>query len=188
VHEPGLRPSVRPVVDIDGRPAPTPFSERTGLLMVRFMEATNISLFRLSKGRVSGTIFGAPVILLTTSGRRTGVRHTKPLLALIDNASWIVVGSRGGTTYNPDWYENLLAYEQSQRPGGAPPGNTPVLIAPEVEFAGDHRVTVRTEELEGEERASWWARLVQVYPRFEAYQERAPHREIPVLRLTPWGH
>jgi hypothetical protein len=188
VQVPRRRPSVRPVVDIDGRPAPTPFSERTGLLMVRFMEATNISLFRLSKGRVGGTIFGAPVILLTTSGRRTGQRHTKPLLALVDNGSWIVVGSRGGTTHNPDWYENLLAYEKSQERGGAPSRNSPVLTAPEVEFVGDQRVTVRSKVLEGEERAHWWARLVQVYPRFEAYQARAPHRQIPVLRLTPSGH
>jgi F420H(2)-dependent quinone reductase len=176
------------VVDIDGRPAPTPFSERTGLLMVRFMEATNISLFRLSKGRVGGTIFGAPVILLTTSGRKTGARHTKPLLSLIDNGSWIVVGSRGGTTHNPDWYENLLAYEKSQQRESSPRGNTPVLIAPEVEYVGDHRVAVRSRVLEGRERATWWAQLVEVYPRFEAYQARAPHREIPVLRLTPSGH
>jgi deazaflavin-dependent oxidoreductase (nitroreductase family) len=101
-------------VDLDGRPAPTPFSERTGLLAVRFMEATNISLFRLSKGKVGGTIFGAPVVLLTTSGRTTGIRRTKPLLALEDGISWIVVGSRGGTSSNPDWYENLVAYKGSQ--------------------------------------------------------------------------
>ena len=176
-----------PVVDLDGRPAPTPFSERTGLLAVRFMEATNISLFRLSKGKVGGTIFGAPVILLTTSGRTTGIRRTKPLLALEDGISWIVVGSRGGTSSNPDWYENLVAYQRSQA-DGTPSGDAPVLLAPEVEYTGDRRVAVQPEILAGDERHEWWARMVEVYPRFDGYQARAPHRQIPLVRLTPSGH
>lgn len=152
------------------------------------MEATNISLFRLSKGRVGGTIFGTPVILLTTSGGKTGARHTTPLLALEDGISWIVVGSRGGTSNNPDWYENLLSYQHSQQADGALAANAPVLIAPEVEYTGDRRVAVRSEVVTEAERTKWWARMVEVYPRFDAYRTRAPHREIPVLRLTPLGH
>jgi deazaflavin-dependent oxidoreductase (nitroreductase family) len=165
------------VVDLDARPAPTPFSERTGLLGVRVMEATNICLFRLSKGRVGGTIFGAPVVLLTTSGRTTGIRRTKPLLALQDGDAWIVAGSRGGTSKNPDWYENLVAFHQRAD-----------LAAPVVECAGDHRVAVRSTVLRGRERDEWWSRLVAVYPKFDAYQQRAPHREIPIVRLTPTTH
>jgi deazaflavin-dependent oxidoreductase (nitroreductase family) len=168
------------VVDLDARPVPTAFSERTGLLGVRVMEATNICLFRLSKGRVGGTIFGSPVVLLTTSGRKTGVRRTKPLLALEDGPSWIVAGSRGGTTHNPDWYENLLAVERRTR---AADGSE--LAAPQVEYAGNRRVTVTSKVLIGRDRARWWNSLVSVYPKFDAYQVRAPHREIPVVRLTP---
>jgi deazaflavin-dependent oxidoreductase (nitroreductase family) len=171
------------MVDLDARPAPTPFSERTGLLGVRVMEATNICLFRLSKGRVGGTIFGAPVVLLTTSGRKTGVRRTKPLLALENGDSWIVAGSRGGTTHNPDWYENLLAFERR-----GPVSTAPELAAPEVEYAGDHRVRVTSKVLNGRDREQWWSRLVSAYPKFAAYQQRAPHRKIPVVRLTPTTH
>jgi hypothetical protein len=171
------------VVDLDARPTPTPFSERTGLLGVRVMEATNICLFRLSKGRVGGTIFGAPVVLLSTSGRKTGVRRTKPLLALQDGDSWIVAGSRGGTTHNPDWYENLLAFERRGTAGAGPE-----LAAPEVECAGDRRVRVTSKVMNGRERERWWDRLVSVYPKFAAYQQRAPHRQIPVVRLTPTTH
>jgi deazaflavin-dependent oxidoreductase (nitroreductase family) len=168
------------VVDLDARPAPTAFSERTGLLGMRVMEAANISVFRLSKGRVGGTIFGAPVVLLTTSGRTSGRRRTKPLLSLEDGTSWIVAGSRGGTTRNPDWYENLLAFIRSTTTAGAAK-----LTPPEVEAAAGHRVAVKPRVLHGPERELWWSELVGVYPKFEAYQQRVPHREIPVVRLTP---
>jgi F420H(2)-dependent quinone reductase len=169
------------VADLDARPPTTPFGERTALLLVRVMESNNVTLFRLSKGRVGGTIFGAPVVLLTTSGRRTGVRRTKPLLALPDGRSWIVIASRGGTVRNPDWYENLVAYERRRET----PGAGPDLAAPVVEAAGSEPVAVRTEVLGGEERERWWQRLVDVYPKFTGYQRRALHRTIPVVRLTP---
>jgi hypothetical protein len=172
------------VADLDGRPPTTPFGERTGLLMVRLMESNNIALFRLSNGRVGGTIFGAPVVLLTTSGRRTGVRRTKPLLALEDGGSWIVVASRGGTTRNPDWFENLLEHEgRASTPSGGP-----MLEPPVVEAAGAEPVVVATEVLSGEERERWWDRLVAIYPKFVSYQRRASHRTIPVVRLTPVPH
>ncbi len=174
------------VADLDARPLTTPFGERTGLLVVRLMEINNISLFRLSKGRVGGTIFGAPVILLTTSGRTTGTRHTKPLLALEDAGRWVVAGSRGGTTRNPDWYENLVAFEAEGQQGAG--GDGPELAPPEVEAAGGRRLTVRSEVLEDAEREQWWSRLVEVYPKFDTYQRRAPHRTIPVVGLSPVSH
>jgi deazaflavin-dependent oxidoreductase (nitroreductase family) len=149
------------------------------LLAVRSMEAAHLSIFRLSKGRAGGTIFGAPVILLTTAGRVTGERHTKPLLALDDAGSWVVVGSRGGTSDHPDWFKNLVAYQRS----GAT-DRTPQLTAPEVEHAHG-TTTVRFEVLRDVERESWWARLTEIYPKFDAYQERATARTIPVVRLTP---
>jgi deazaflavin-dependent oxidoreductase (nitroreductase family) len=164
------------VIDLSSRPAPTAFSERVSTLNMRGMEAINLFLFRLSDGRSGGTIFGQPVILLTTTGRTTGVRRTKPLLAMRDEArgGWIVVASKGGSNGHPEWYRNLVAYH-------ADPGR---LAAPTVEAAGGVSTPVRAEPLEGDERASWWNRLVGVYPKFAAYQRRTP-REIPVLRLTP---
>ncbi len=151
---------------------------------MRILEATDISLFRWSKGRLGGSFAGAPVILLTTSGHRTGTRHTRPLLALEDDGGWIVAGAQIGTSEDPDWYENLLAYERFQRTGPTA-ANAPVLIAPEVESSGDRRVAVRAGVLDRAERSWWWARLTEVYPRFEAFQARA-QQEINVLRLTPF--
>ncbi|MDP1819048.1 MAG: nitroreductase/quinone reductase family protein [Acidimicrobiales bacterium] len=173
------------MVDLDARPPATPFSERTGLLGVRVMEAINVSLFEVSKGRVGGTIWGSPVVLLRVSGRRSGIRRTKPLLALPDGDAWILVGSRGGTTEHPDWYRNLLAYEAQETQGVISTYDGQPLAAPVVTWAGDHHAPVRAEVLHGEERERWWARLVAVYPKFASYQQRASDRLIPVVRVTP---
>lgn len=162
------------MVDLGSRPAPTPFSEHTGLLGVRVMESINISLFRLSKGHVGGQIFGEPVILLTTTGRKSGIRRTKPLLAMCDGDAWIVVGSRGGTREHPQWYRNLVAYrKQPDR-----------LVPPMVEAADDVTTEVESNDLIGDDLDTWWKKLVAVYPKFQAYQDRTG-REIPVIRLTP---
>jgi hypothetical protein len=173
------------MVDLDGRPPSTAFSERTGLAFVRSMEAINLSLFRLSNGRVGGTIWGSPVVLLTVSGRRTGIRRTKPLLSLPDGDAWIVVASRGGTTQNPDWFENLLAYEEQAVSGNVGTEDGTPLEPPLLEWAGGHKARVSTEALEGSDREHWWAEMVAVYPKFESYQYRTTGRVIPVARLTP---
>lgn len=163
------------MVDLGSRPAPTPFSEHTGLLGVRVMESINISLFRLSKGHVGGQIFGEPVILLTTTGRTSGINRTKPLLALRDRAAWIVVGSRGGTREHPQWYRNLVAYrDQPDR-----------FAPPTVEAADNLTTVIEPEVLTGDDYDDWWHKLVEVYPKFQAYQDRTPDRVIPVIRLTP---
>lgn len=175
------------MVDLGGGPAPTPFTARRSLLARRLMETTNVSLFRLSKGRLRGTVLGAPVILLTTSGHKTGARHTKPLVAFEDGINWVVVGAPDNTSRDPSWYENLVAYEESQRSSPGRAANAPVLIAPEVEFAGNRRVAVRSQTLTGDERAKWWARMVDVSPRLETHRIRTPQLT-PVLRLTPLGY
>jgi len=178
------------MVDIGGGPAPTsfPFSARTNLLAARVLEATNIGVFRLSKGRIARIILGFPVILLTTSGATTGARHTKPLVALEDGISWVVAGPVRAFSHDPrpgpEWYENLLAYEDSQIADRSRPGNAPLLIAPEVEYSGNRRVAVRSEPLAGEEHAKWWTRIVEAHPRLNDPNAGRP----PVMRLTPLGY
>lgn len=143
---------------------------------MQWAELVNIGAYHLSSGSFGSSIGGAPVLLLTVSGRRTGARRTKPLLALPDGDGWIVVASRAGTADNPQWFENLMAFE-------ADPGRAD--LAPPVAEAEGHPPTpVRAQVLEGEERDRWWAALNAVYPNFEAYQGRTARR-IPVLRLHP---
>ena len=164
-------------VDLRARPPQTPFTERLALGSVRYLEAVSMGWYRAAARSVGGSIYGAPVLLLTASGRVTGRRRTKPLLSLEDDDGWVVVGSRGGMAGHPEWYLNLLAYEADPE--------APHLEPPEVEVSGRPPVPVRTTVVEGAERDRWWEQLVSVYPRFAAYQLRAAERVIPVVRLSP---
>lgn len=169
------------MIDLDRRPPPTEFGERIGLRVVKLLEACNVSTFRLSDGRVGGTIFGQPVVLLTASGAKTGRRRVKPLLALAEEGSWCVIASRGGTRNNPDWYVNLQAWAAGAvTESGAP------LQPPTIEAAGmNGPVEVAVAFLYGDEREAVWAQLVSAYRKFDSYQERVPGRRIPVVRFTP---
>jgi deazaflavin-dependent oxidoreductase (nitroreductase family) len=69
-----------------------------------------IAEFRASGGKVGGAYEGAPLLLLTTTGARSGRQHTTPLLYLEDAGRLVVFGTRGGGPTNPDWYYNLLAH------------------------------------------------------------------------------
>ncbi len=169
------------MVDLQRRPPPNDFSERIGLRVVRLMEACNVATFRLSEGKVGGSIFGLPVVLLTASGRTTGIRHVKPLLALPGSGSWAVIASRGGTRAHPEWYRNL----ESWIDGGVTAAGS-ALEPPTVEVAGmDAPAVVDASVLAGDERRAVWDEMVTVYGRFDAYQDRGIEREIPVVRLTP---
>lgn len=165
------------VEDLRRRPPQTPFAERIALMAVRYMETVSTMWFRMSGGKVGSRIYGAHLVLLTASGRVTGKRRAKPLLALRDGESWIVVGSRGGTSGHPEWFLNLLAYEAEPTAAHLSP--------PVLESADGSSVPVRATVLDGSDRERWWAELVAVYPRFDFYQDRVDSRVIPVVRLTP---
>ena len=88
----------------------TPFQERLGRLTVQWMTGMNNVAYRLSDGRVAGHIpSGAPICLLTTTGRRSGRLRTVPLVYVPDGDDLVVVASRGGMGSHPAWYLNLLA-------------------------------------------------------------------------------
>ena len=104
-HE-GSRPSAR------SRPM-TPFQQRLGRVTVQYMTGLNNVVYRLSAGRVAGNVpSGAPILLLTTVGRRSGRLRTVPLLYLPDGDDLVVVASRGGMTAHPAWYLNLLVHPE----------------------------------------------------------------------------
>jgi deazaflavin-dependent oxidoreductase (nitroreductase family) len=156
--------------DRDGRPATpsmTPFQARLGRVGIQWMTAMGIAVYRLSGGRVAGNVpSGAPICLLTTLGRRSGQRRCVPLLFVTDGDDLVVVASRGGMDEDPAWYLNLLAH-------------------PDVEIeVGPTRFAARARVADPDERARLWPRLVEVYPRFATYQERA-RRVIPVVLLRP---
>jgi F420H(2)-dependent quinone reductase len=134
---------------------------------IRAIGALNTWVYRLSGGKLMGRVSsGAPVFLLTTTGRKSGQRRTVPLLYLAEGDDFLVVGSQGGAPRHPGWFHNLEANPQA-----------------EVEL-GRRRVPVTARRLSEAERDQVWPRLVAIYPPYEDYRRRAT-RSIPVVRLSP---
>ena len=127
-------------------------------------------LYRCSGGRIGGTLRGGPVLLLTTTGRKTGQERTWPLCYLPASGDELVlVASAGGAPRHPAWYSNLRADPRvSIRLGGR-----------------STKMVARTAE--ESERARLWERIVQQYPVVSSYQRKSG-REIPVviLRAATW--
>ena len=126
---------------------------------------TIIEEFRSNGGVVGGSFEGRPVLLLGTTGAKTGLRRLNPLMYLADGDRWVVFASRGGAPKNPDWYHNLLAHPA---------------VTIEV---GTETIAARAEVMAGEERDRLYAQQAGRYPQFAAYQERTS-RIIPVIALS----
>ena len=120
-----------------------------------------IEEFRTNGGRVKGW---APLILLTTTGAKTGQPRIAPLMHVTDGNRLLAVASKGGSPKHPDWYLNLLAH-------------------PEVTVeTGSEIFTATARVLTGGEREQAFKRAVEVYSRYKLYQEKTA-REIPVIAL-----
>jgi F420H(2)-dependent quinone reductase len=109
---------------------------------------------------------GGCVLLLTTTGRKTGREHTVPLLYSKDGEDMVVVASNGGTASHPAWWLNLMTNPEAT-----------------VEV-GDCKVLVWAEEAGSEEKKRLWPELVEMYGGYEDYRRRT-EREIPVVFLHP---
>ncbi|SNS55088.1 deazaflavin-dependent oxidoreductase, nitroreductase family [Streptosporangium subroseum] len=127
-----------------------------------------IEEFRANAGRVGGPFEGGRLLLLTTTGARTGTRHTTPLGYLPDGERMLIIASAGGAPTHPAWYHNLLA--------------NPRVTVEDGIFTYPAQATV----LKGRERDHLFARAVQADPGWADYQARAG-RVIPVIALTPLG-
>ncbi|MDN3356255.1 nitroreductase/quinone reductase family protein [Actinomadura sp. DC4] len=127
-----------------------------------------IEEFRANHGRVGGPFAGGRLLLLTTTGARTGARRTTPLAYLPDGARRLVLASAGGAPAHPAWYHNLLAH--------------PRVTVEDGTFTYD----ADAEALTGEERDHLFARAAEADPGWAAYQATAG-RTIPVVALNPLG-
>jgi len=125
-----------------------------------------IDEFRRNEGRVGGPFDGATILLLHSTGARTGLPRLHPLVYLPDGDRRVVFASKGGAPNNPHWYHNLLAH-------------------PDVRIeVGTATVPVRAVVITGPERDELYARQVQRRPAFGDY-ERKTTRVIPVIALEP---
>ena len=131
------------------------------------MQLSHLALFR-GTGRRFGTELGnVRVLFLHHHGAKTGKERISPLLYVQDGDNLAIIASKGGHQRNPAWLHNLNANPDA-----------------EVELKGGVRA-VRARVAEGEERERIWKKAVAVWPDYERYQRRAPHREIPVVVLEP---
>jgi F420H(2)-dependent quinone reductase len=145
-------------------PIPPPGTLRAKL--VNAFTGANVTLYRLSGGRLGNKLKGAPILLLDHVGRKSGKKRTAPVLYLRDGENLVIVASRGGSDAMPAWWLNLQA----------DPATTVQV--------GSERRRVVAREASPEEKTELWPRLVEMYGDFEIYQGRT-EREIPVVILSP---
>lgn len=124
--------------------------------------------FRASRQVVGGPMAGRPLLLLTTTGAKSGQRRTTPVMSIPDGDRWLVIASNAGAATHPDWYRNLVAHPQ---------------VTVEV---GTDTFDATASVLEGEERARIWSSIVERYPFFADHQAKIT-RQIPVIALAPRG-
>jgi F420H(2)-dependent quinone reductase len=141
-------------------------SQRMGATGLRWTGKLNIPLYRLSGGRIGGYISKAPVLLLTTTGRKSGQQRTAPVVYLADGDNLVVIGSNAGHNRTPAWSLNLKADPDA-----------------EVEVGRDRR-PVRARVAEGEERAGLWRKHNEQYSGFDEYEARTD-RDIALFVLEP---
>jgi deazaflavin-dependent oxidoreductase (nitroreductase family) len=141
-------------------------SQAIGARGLRWTGRLNIPVYRLSGGRIGGKINKAPVLLLTTTGRKSGQQRTAPVVYLADGENLVVIGSNAGHSRPPAWSLNLK-------------------VNPEAEVeVGRKRRKVRARVAEGEERTDLWRRHNEQYSGFDEYEARTD-RDIAVFVLEP---
>ena len=140
-----------------------------GLYMQRlfkFAVYIHTTVFRLTGGRVGFSIGGMRMLILTTTGRRSGKAHKVPLGYIMDGDSYVVIASYGGSNRNPDWYLNIES--------------DPSVF---VQVRG-RRISVTAQMADAVARDRLWTQLVAKAPVYQKYQDRTT-RQIPMVRLTP---
>jgi deazaflavin-dependent oxidoreductase (nitroreductase family) len=131
---------------------------------IRALGRTHRAVYRLGRGRLLSRVAGMPVLLLTTTGRRSGASRTTPLTYFEDGAHLVVVASNGGEDRPPQWWLNL----------GAMPEATITI--------GSRSERVHAREASADERARLWPVITATHPGYAGYARRTD-RPIPVVVL-----
>ena len=134
--------------------------------MLKLFSRLHVFLYKATGGRIGGRFKVAPVLLLTTTGRKTGKRRTTPLLYGEDAGRYVIVASVGGAPTHPAWYLNLNRDPEA------------------VVQVGRRQLGVHADTTAADERARLWTLMTRLYPGYDEYQAKTS-REIPVVVLTP---
>jgi deazaflavin-dependent oxidoreductase (nitroreductase family) len=128
--------------------------------------AFHVWIYRRSAGKTMGSLSGAPVLLLTTTGRKTGKLHTVPLGCFDHKDGYVIVASNQGLPLHPAWYHNLQRNSRAT-----------------VQLS-DKVIPVTAETLSGAARAQAWQQVITTSPIYAGYEKRTT-REIPLVLLRP---
>ena len=126
----------------------------------------HVRQYRETDGEVGYIWNGAPILLLTTTGRRSGEPKTSALIFGRDGDDYLIVGSMGGAPKHPSWYLNLSANPEV-----------------EIQVRGD-RIPAVAHTASDDEKARLWQIMTEVWPNYDAYQTRTD-RSIPVVVISP---
>ena len=127
---------------------------------------TVIDEFRANGGETTGPFAGAPLLLLNSTGAKSGETRTSPVVHTRDGDRYIIIASKAGADTNPSWYHNLVANPQAT-----------------IEVGADTIPVVATVA-EGDERNRLYDAQAALMPNFAEYAEKTT-RQIPVFILTP---
>ena len=125
-----------------------------------------IDEFRANDGKVGGRFEGKTLLLLHTTGAKSGQEHVNPVAYVRDGEKYVVIASKGGAPTNPDWYYNIVAHPH---------------LSVEV---GTETFQVNAKVTEDPERTRLYNKMVEMMPGFDDYR-RNTERMIPVIKLTP---
>jgi deazaflavin-dependent oxidoreductase (nitroreductase family) len=134
--------------------------------LFKFFMALQVGIYRLSGGKLGGNMRGFKVLLLTTTGRKSGKVRTTPLGYFDNQDGYVIVASNGGQPANPAWYHNLKS----------DPRVTAQVL--------DKVMPVTAEVLSGEARAQAWQQVIATAPAYANYEKKTT-REIPLVLLRP---
>jgi deazaflavin-dependent oxidoreductase (nitroreductase family) len=133
---------------------------------IKTIGRAHLAVYRATRGRLLGSVAGMPVLLLTTTGRRSGKQRTTPLTFFRDGDAIVLIASNGGDERPPAWWLNLQHSPRATVQIGAGRAAVTAANAPE------------------QARARLWTEITATYQGYAAYQRRTT-RQIPVVLLTP---
>ncbi len=125
-----------------------------------------IDEFRANDGVVGGMFEGATLLILRSTGAKTGKARLAPLMYQVNNGGYAIFASKAGATDNPDWFYNLKANPETS-----------------IEVGTD-TVEVTAQVLGDDERDPIWNAQKKAYPQFAEYEKTSEGRKIPVVLLT----
>src|SRR5438067_13136122 len=132
-----------------------------------------VAQFRSDNGKISSGMFkGARLLLLTTTGAKSGKERINPLAFTRDRDNYVIIASKGGSPTHPDWYYNILA--------------NPEVVVEVATQSGVDQFRAHARIAEGDERQRLYDAQAMVMPNFAEYQKKT-EREIPVIVLEPRG-